>query len=221
MSDGSGDPNFDVGGFAQRVREAMFPEKITAFATRIGMPQATVSKILSGTAVGGPRLDIAARIAEGLGCSLDWLVYGRGDGESAQNLVRIPRFDAQLAAGAGAWNDGRLKVEDVPFTQAFLREQLGRLTAASLAVLTARGDSMEPTIADRAWVIIDEAEQEPFDAVFAFVLAGEARVKRFRRLTDGLMLISDNDAYPPEVVKGDELSKLQVIGRVLSVVQRV
>ncbi|MFN3523909.1 MAG: S24 family peptidase [Phenylobacterium sp.] len=212
---------FDYEGFAKRAREAMFPEKLTAFSQRIGLPQATISKYLGAGGTAGPRLDIVARMADGLGVTLDWLVYGRGDGGEGQDLVRIPRFDAQLAAGAGAWNDGRLKVEDVPFTQAFLREQLGRLTAASLSVLTARGDSMEPTIADRAWVIIDEAEQEPFDAVFAFVLAGEARVKRFRRLTDGLMLISDNDAYPPEVVKGDELAKLQVIGRVLSVVQRV
>ncbi len=213
--------DFDYEGFSRRAREAMFPEKITAFAHRIGLPQATVSKYLSAGGTAGPRLDIVARMADGLNVTLDWLVYGRGEGPGSHDLVKIPRYDAHLAAGAGAWNDGRRKVEDVPFTTSFVRDQLGRQSASNLAVLIARGDSMEPTIADRAWVIIDEAETEPFDAVFAFVLGGEARVKRFRRSTDGLLLISDNEAYPPEVVRGDDLAKLQVIGHVLSVVQRV
>ncbi len=197
------------------------PEKVTAFAARIGLPQATVSKVLSGSGVAGPRIDIAARIAEGLGVTLDWLVFGRGDGPGGDDLVRVPRYDAQLAAGAGAWNEGRLKLEDVPFTKAFLKEQLGRDSAAGLAVVTARGDSMEPTISDRAWLVVDEAEQRVFDGVFAFVLAEEARVKRLRRLTDGLLLISDNDAYPPEEVRGEELKKLQIIGPVLTTIQPI
>lgn len=199
----------------------MFPEKLTAFAQRTGLPQGTVSKYLSAGGSAGPRLDIVAKMAEGLGVTLDWLVFGRGDGPSGDPLIRLPRYDVQLAAGAGAWNEGRRQLEDIPFTRSFLRDHLGRDTANGLCILTARGDSMEPTISDHAWLVIDQNESQPFDAVFAFLLGGEARVKRLRRMTDGLMLISDNEAYPPEVVRGDELKKLQIIGRVLTVVQRV
>ncbi|MFN3513421.1 MAG: helix-turn-helix transcriptional regulator [Phenylobacterium sp.] len=219
--DGVVDPNFDMQGFAQRAREAMFPEKITAFAQRVGLPQATVSKIMSGGSVAGPRLDIAAKIAEGLGVSLDWLAFGRGDGPSTESVLRVPRYDVHLAAGAGAWNEGRVEVEHIPVTLSFLQQQFGRTTATGLAVLTARGDSMEPTIKDKGLVVIDQGVTELFDDVFAFVLAGEARVKRFRRLTDGLMLISDNEDYPPETVKGSDMERLQIIGQVLGVLQAI
>lgn len=214
-------PDFDYAGFAQRAKEALIPEKVTAFSNRIGLPHGTISKYLSASGTAGPRLDIVARMADGLGVTLDWLVYGRGDGPGGDGFARVPRYDAQLAAGAGAWNEGRLKLEDVPFTKTFLKEQLGRDTAAGLVIVSARGDSMEPTISDRAWLVVDEAETRVFDGVFAFVLAEEARVKRIRRLTDGLQLISDNESYPPELVRGSDLKKLQIIGPVLTTIQPI
>ncbi|MFN3582574.1 S24 family peptidase [Phenylobacterium sp.] len=198
----------------------MFPEKITSFSKRTGLPQPTVSKYLNAAGSAGPRLDIVAKMAEGLGVTIDWLAFGRGEGPSDRNLIQIPRYDAQLAAGAGSWNEGRLKIEDVPVTRSFL-DQLGRSSAVNLSVLQARGDSMEPTIVDRGFVIVDEAVTQPFDDVFAFVLAGEARVKRFRRLIDGLMLISDNDGYPPETLKAEDMDRLQIVGQVLGVLQPV
>lgn len=212
--------DFDYDGFAQRAKEAIFPEKITAFATRIGMQHGTVSKVLNVRGSMAPRLDIAAKIAEGAGVSLDWLVWGRGDGPSADAIIRIPRYDVQLAAGAGSWNEGRRQLEDIPVTRSFL-EQLRRTSANGLTVLQARGDSMEATISDRALMVIDETIQQPFDDVFAFILAGEARVKRFRRMADGLMLISDNPAYPPETLKSTDMKRLQIIGQVLGVMQAV
>lgn len=219
--DGAHDPDFDVHGFAQRAREAMFPEKITAFAQRIDVPQATISKVMGGGSVAGPRIDIAAKIAAGLGVSLDWLAFGKGDGPSGEEVVRVPRYDVQLAAGAGSWNDGKRLIEYVPLTVKTLEQQFGRRSAGGLAFLSGRGDSMAPTIADQALVLVDESIAEAFDAVFAFVLAGEARVKRFRRLTDGLTLISDNPQYPPETVSGPEMNRLQIVGQVLGVLQRI
>ena len=213
--------DFDYDGFAQRAKEAIFPEKITAFATRIGMQHGTVSKVLNVRGSIAPRLDIAAKIAEGAGVSLDWLVWGKGEGGPRDDgSVRVPRYDVQLAAGAGSWNEGKLQVEDLTLTRSFL-DQLGRQNASNLAILQARGDSMEPTIADRAFVGVDQAVTAPFDDVFAFVLAGEARVKRFRRLADGLTLISDNPAYPPETLKTADIRRLQIIGQVLGVLQAI
>lgn len=220
MNDVNFDPDFDYEGFARRVAEAMFPEKVTAFANRVGIPQGTVSKYLKAGGSAGPRLDIVAKMADGLGCSLDWLVSGRGDGPAeSSGFVKVPRYDATLAAGAGSWNEGRRRLDDVPFTSAFLRKRLSRTSAAGLAVLEARGDSMEPGIKDGALLLIDESDQRIFDGIFAFVLAGDARVKRFRRLAGGIQLISDNPAYPSETIEGDGMASLQIIGRVLWVGQ--
>ena len=112
-------------------------------------------------------------------------------------------------------------LEDVPISVRLLEQQFGRRSGAGLAFVTARGDSMEPTITDKGLVLVDESVTDIFDDVFAFVLAGEARVKRFRRLTDGLLLISDNADYPQETVKGSDMKRLQVIGQVLGVLQRI
>lgn len=132
--------DFDYEGFARRAKEAIFPEKVTAFAARINMQHGTVSKVLNAGGSIAPRLDIAAKIAEGAGVTLDWLVYGRGDGPETGSALRIPRYDVQLAAGAGAWNEGRRHLEDIPLPAAVLEQQFGRRSSAGLTVLTARGD---------------------------------------------------------------------------------
>lgn len=220
MTDATINVPFDYEGFAVRAKEAMAPEKITAFAQRVGLPQTTVSKYLNAGGKVAPRLDIVALMAEGLGVTMDWLVHARGDGPDAtMGFAKIPRYDATLAAGAGSWNDGRRRLDDIPFTQAFLNRKLGRASTAGLAILEARGDSMEPTIADGALVLIDEADTRLIDGVFAFILGEDARIKRFRVRTDGLEITSDNPAYSPELVAGKDLGKLQIIGRTLWVGQ--
>lgn len=205
-------PNFDYEGFAKRLAEAFWPEKPTAFAARVGVPHPTLSKYLKGQGV-SPRLDVAAVLAKGANVTLEWLIWGQGDGPNAEAIVKIPRYDALLAAGAGSWNEGRRKLDEIPYTSSFLAKRLGRSSALGLSVLESAGDSMFPTIPDGSLVLIDEQDQRLVDAVFAFVLEGEARIKRFRRLTDGVMIISDNKLYEPEKLTGDELNKLQIIGR--------
>ena len=207
-------PDFDFEGFAKRLAEAIAPERPTAFATRIGLPHNTVSKYMRGVGATGPRLDIVARMAEGAGTSIDWLVFGRGDGNVGGDLVRVVRYDATLAAGAGSWNEGRRRLDDIPFTPAFFQKKLGRSNASGFSVLEARGDSMETKISDGDLLLIDEADTRIGDGIYAFVLDGEARVKRFRRRVDGITIISDNQAYPPEELENDQLDRIQIIGRV-------
>jgi transcriptional regulator with XRE-family HTH domain len=206
--------DFDYAGFGARLGEAIFPEKVTTFATRTGVAQPTLSKYLKGAGT-SPRLDIAAHLARATGVTLEWLVWGRGDGPEGADLIRVPRYAVELAAGDGRWNEARQWVEDVPYTPQFLRRVLNRSSAAGLSVLEARGDSMFPTIHDGALVLVDEAQQRITDGIFAFVLDGDARLKRFRRSMSGLTIISDNPAYPAEEIDTSQLSALQIIGQVL------
>ncbi len=213
MTETDTDPDFDFEGFAARLREAMAPEKATAFASRLGLPHTTVSKYLRGAGGQGPRLDIVSRMADGLNASLDWLVWGKGEGTSG-DVIRVARYDATLAAGAGSWNEGKRRLDDIPFTPGFFQKRLNRSSGAGFAVLTATGDSMAPKIADGDLLLIDETDTRIIDGVFAFVLDGEARVKRFRKRIDGLTIISDNPAYGSEDLPADQLGRLNIIGRV-------
>lgn len=209
---------FDYEGFSKRLAEAIWPEKPSVFAVRMGIAQPTISKYLKAQAT-APRLDIAAHLAKGAGVSLDWLVTGEGEGADKSDIIKVPRYDVTLAAGHGRWNEGRKRLGDIPFTGDFLRKRLNRSSAAGLVVVEARGDSMYPTIADSALMLVDEQQQRLIDGIFAFVLDGDARVKRFRRTMSGLTLISDNVAYPPEEIDTPELNGLQIIGQVLWVSQ--
>lgn len=204
---------FDYAAFGRRLAEAIFPEKVTAFALRTGIAQPTLSKYLKGVGI-SPRLDIAAHLARATGVTLEWLVWGQGDGPQGGDIVKVPRYAVELAAGAGRWNEGRQWLEDVPFTGDFLRKVLNRTSAAGLSLLSARGDSMFPTIADGAIVLVDETMTRLTDGIFAFVLDGDARLKRFRRTVSGITIISDNPAYPPEEIDTSQLSALQIIGQV-------
>lgn len=208
------DALIDMSGFGVRLREAIAPEKPTPFAARIGVPSATLFKYLSPPPNFSPSLEIVARMAAGAGVSIDYLATGVGDDRpKGDDWIKIPRFAASLAAGAGSWNEGKQKVEDIPFTRDFLLKKLQRSSAAGLSIVEGRGDSMLPTFGDGALLMIDEAETDIIDDILAFTLDGEARVKRFRRLTSGVMIISDNPAYPPETVTGKDLKRIEIIGR--------
>lgn len=216
MNDAPLAPEFDFAGFGKRLAEAIEPEKVTAFARRADVPHNTVSKYVAGRGAGSPRLDIAARLARAANCTLEWLVWGVGDGPiGSESSVLIPRYAATLAAGSGQWNEGRQLVDYLPFTSDFLRERLNRSSAHGLVILEAKGDSMLPTIHDGELLLVDESDTRIVDGIFAFVLDGDARLKRFRKTIDGVTLISDNPAYDPEKVTGAAMKKLQIIGRPL------
>ncbi len=147
---------------------------------------------------------------------MDWLADG-APAARVQNdaeFVGIPRYDARLAAGAGAFNERAQHLDDIPFTREFLQRKLGRNTAEGLAVLEARGDSMEPTIGDGDLVLVDRRQDEPEDGIMAFVLDDTAYVKRIRNIPDGIEVISDNRVYEPYRLDQARFEALQIIGRV-------
>lgn len=162
--------------------------------------------------------------------SADWLLSGRGSREPnglvdaaalvaatgpSSTYAEIPRYDAKLAAGAGAWNiEDQAAVDMIPFTWEFMEKYIRRTQTEGLLMLTVSGDSMSPTIADNDLVMVDTAETKLDAGVFAFVLDGVARVKRFNVTMRGIDILSDNPTYETEHYTRDELADMQVIGRV-------
>ncbi|WP_244283449.1 S24 family peptidase [Pseudovibrio sp. Tun.PSC04-5.I4] len=132
-------------------------------------------------------------------------------------FITIPRVDIRLAAGSGALNgDSITKVEEIPFTKGFLGGKLGKASADGLIILTAGGDSMDPLIADGDLVMVDKKRNILQDGVYAFVLAGMARVKRLRPTALGdLELISQNPEYENELLKRTDLEDFHIIGKVV------
>lgn len=146
--------------------------------------------------------------------SLYWLCTGRGGAED--DFVGVPRYDARLAAGGGAWNERAQLLDHIPFTPAFFAKKLGRTNSQGLLIIDVHGDSMEPTIGDGDIVMVDTYDRREMDGIFAFVQGDTARLKRLRFSVSNIQIISDNrGAYDPETIDRSMFyTEAQIIGRV-------
>lgn len=181
-------------------------------AKRADVPRATLDRILAGQE---PRLGDALRLARVVETDLQWLATGRGAPNAASaGFVSVPIYDVRLAAGVATFAEAAEQIGEMPFDLGLLRD-LGRTNTDGLAVFTAEGDSMWPTVQDGGRVLTDLKDVRLREGVFAFRTGDDLRIKRLRRLVDGIEIRSDNERYPPELLTGDAADELTIIGSVL------
>ena len=65
--------------------------------------------------------------------------------------------------------------------------------------LKCKGDSMTPTFAPGDLVLIRQQPEVENGQIAAVGIEGEATLKRFYKNEDGIVLVADNPAYPPQV----------------------
>ncbi len=159
-------------------------------------------------------------------CSLspDWLEFGRGasrpaaesreiEPERAENLVYVPKVEVRLCAGGGSFEHGAFPVSRHPFPREWLARK-GR--PAEMVFMDVVGDSMEPGILDGDMVLVDQSAVrfEP-RAIMAVGHDDAVFIKRVHVGAGGIRLLSDNSAYAPVDLAGDELDTFRVIGKVV------
>lgn len=132
-----------------------------------------------------------------------------------KGLLRLPLFDVEAAAGRGLPVYDEQKLGEVAFDAQFLRDR--GATPEACTVIRAKGDSMFPTIPDGSLLVVDHSQKSVAHGYITVIGIGDdLLVKRVRRRLDGTVeLISDNQAYPPEVIGTDRLDQLRVVGRVV------
>lgn len=182
-----------------------------------GVPERTLANYLAGKSE--PSVLRLAAIAGAVGVSVDWLATGHNeqapDTIHDDDVVVVPRYDAILAAGGGSLNERSKVIGHIPFPRNFIVHRLGKNTVDGLAILEARGDSMEPTLGDGDLVMVDQTQTEARDGLVAFILEDTAYIKRLRFGLSGVEVISDNrDVYPPERLTKEQTERLTIIGRV-------
>lgn len=145
-------------------------------------------------------------------------------------VASIALVDARAAAGGGAWNLHSAEIGRIPFPLEWLTK-LGATWPDRCDFIRAIGDSMEPTIATEALMLIDRDQTTPpkgrrgrrkrDDDIFVFMLGDELRVKRLSEVEmtprgRRFAVVSDNAAaYPVEVLSIDESARVKVFGRVI------
>jgi bacteriophage CI repressor helix-turn-helix domain len=159
--------------------------------------------------------------------SINWLTEGTGDKykthvlpaiteSESEDRIRFPRLNAEATCGAGTINDHYIEVVDyVTVASAWAREKLGG-NLNKIQVITARGDSMEPTIEDGDVMFVDTAiEAFEGDGLYLLWYIDGLKAKRLQSTVGGgLMIISDNNSYRTETVRGEDLNAVHIIGRI-------
>ena len=222
-------------GFGERLAEVIDSVgSLVMAATAAGVTGEQVARWRDGAA--RPNAFNLAALAMSAGYSVDWLITGRGykqpqfpvpdeklvDGKLVykepipSDFRLIPRLDVQAAAGAGALVEHENHREMVAFRADWLRRR--GINPLFANVLTARGDSMEPTIRDGDILLGDTSIDSVIDnAIYVVVFDGRTLVKRVQLRRDGsVVLKSDNkDIFDDEAVPAAEVHSLNVAGRVM------
>lgn len=134
---------------------------------------------------------------------------------AGEDYAAVPRYDAAFSAGPGMVNP-----EDMPAGAiAFRKDWLTRedISPASSMVVSVKGDSMAPTLHDGDLVLVDRRKTVPRGRrIYALIGAdGEARIKRVERLPSALLLQSDNEHTPTELIPEAEADRVRILGEVV------
>lgn len=134
----------------------------------------------------------------------------------SEGYVRVPRYDVAASAGGGTLEVNEQIVDYIQFKPGWIKNALGA-SAKDLALISVKGDSMEPTLSDGDNILVDTTDRRfEANAIYVLQLEGSLLVKRIQRKMDGTVVIkSDNKAYEPETVRGDMVEQLKVVGRVV------
>ncbi|MEI7474703.1 MAG: S24 family peptidase [bacterium] len=204
---------------AERLKQVQKDFNLTQikFAEIAGLSQSIISKYLKEERF--PSESILYKIANELNISYDWLMTGTGDMKDKNaiavvenNCYKIPIINA--SAGGGAYNE----VFDIIDISKAELAKMGYKKADRLTAVKIFNNSMYPTINDGDLLIAD------IDVDYNFIRDKDIYVLRFgdrffcKRLLCGLKTItikSDNPDYPPEHISGDEVTSLNIIGKVV------
>lgn len=130
--------------------------------------------------------------------------------------VALPFFrEVRLSAGAGISEVQENHGCKLRFSSATLRRQ--SVDSNNAACVNVSGTSMEPVLPNGTTVGIDTSQKDIVDGkMYAIDHGGHLRVKLLYRLpSGGIRLRSYNqDEYPDELYKMDELGELRILGKV-------
>lgn len=221
--------NATATAIGERLAEIRGSKSQGAFADELGIHKNSLGHYERGNRV--PDAEVLLKLV-GMGFDANWILTGKGapkpeaasanlnqDLEKLKRLddefALIPGYNVQVAAGHGAIAGDEAPTRELAFRRKWLRFR--GFHEQNLALVFAKGDSMEPTISDNETVMVDTSERKLRDGHIYVIRNGDhLLVKRVQTLwNDGVQLLSDNKEYPPQEISSSDLNSLEVIGKVV------
>lgn len=220
-------PESSQPGFTERLREALLGRTLEKAAEDIGCSVSGLKKWLRGESRPGSKW--MEPIAALRGLSVHWLTTGQGPKFAAgagvaeeqvsydhdPEFTEIPRYEVHASAGAGALVEAERLRDHLVFRTSWLRDTL-RVALNKLALISAKGDSMQPTICEGDVLLVERDPERLIEgAIYVLEMDEMLMVKRVQLLADGTLLISsDNPRYKPDSIPKGRRSDVRIFGRV-------
>ncbi|GAB6045115.1 hypothetical protein JCM11957_07130 [Caminibacter profundus] len=140
------------------------------------------------------------------------------------DVVNVPFYeDIYASAGAGAYNENITPTNNLTFSTNFLKNMLNILDYTGLHIITAVGDSMQPTICDgdKLFVLPLKDYDLKDGGVYVISTPFGVLVKRvyIYPVEQKIILHSDNPEIKDEVLQGEIMEKIKFIGRVVGILR--
>lgn len=205
---------------------ADYPSQV-AFAEAVGKSPQQIGGMLTGTKSFGTK--IARELETKLGLELGaldrdgsdrYIRLHRVEEEGAkEDWISVPLLDIEASCGYGADSGYASIVGGIDIAPAFAQTLPGVVSPRGLHVVNAHGDSMEPTIIDRAFCFVDRSQTRVLtDSIFCLMADGQLFIKRLQRNLDGtILMLSDNPLYRPQTIDKATMETTTIIGRVVYV----
>lgn len=231
---------YDQQAFQERLSAVIGDESIRSFSYKAGCSDTLLRKYMSGSA---PSVEKAAQICSASGITdvdkfihyFAWLCLGIGESpdfseigahgvterklsysvDKSDEFTLIDSYAIYASAGHGSEIGHELQTEPMSFRTDWLKKE--GFSPDRLAVIRAKGDSMEPTISDNDVILVLMSNGDaPRDGLHVIRLESGLFVKRLQFDPLGSVYVkSDNPAYNSMTISKDERSQLHVIGRVV------
>lgn len=134
-----------------------------------------------------------------------------------EEFALIPGYRIQVSAGHGSLNPDQLEpTRHLAFRRKWLKYR--GFKEKDLAIVWAKGDSMEPTIHNNDTLVVNMARKKPSDGhIYIFRNGDELFVKRYQSMLGTWRLISDNSFYSDLDIPKEEQHQFEVVGQVVHI----
>lgn len=138
-----------------------------------------------------------------------------------EEFALIPGYRIQVSAGHGSLNPDQIEpTRHLAFRRKWLKYRGFKET--DLAIVWAKGDSMEPTIHNNDTLVVHLGRDKPSDGhIYIFRNGDELFVKRYQSMLGTWRLISDNSYYRDLDIPKEEQHQFEVVGQVVHIAKDI
>ncbi|MGI2929509.1 helix-turn-helix domain-containing protein [Vibrio fluvialis] len=138
-----------------------------------------------------------------------------------EEFAMIPGYRIQVSAGHGSLVPEHLEpTRHLAFRRKWLKYR--GFNEHDLAIVWAKGDSMEPTIHNNDTLVVHMGRKVPKDGhIYIFRNGDDLFVKRYQNVLGAWRLISDNNRYDNVDIPKEEQHQFEVVGQVVHIAKDI